>query len=130
FISSFDGFADSDVILLNEEHQGYEWILPEEIKDKDFIFDLGAFLQDSFNIERIDIKTTEDKINETIEIINKSFDEGILLEEDYFNRLSQLNIIKSNYDNSIEKRNNDEGEFVVRLKKADESDFNIEYQEQ
>lgn len=42
---------DDLVVLNSEEHDSFKWILPDEIKDYDFIFDLGSFLKKYFYMD-------------------------------------------------------------------------------
>ncbi len=93
FIGSYQGgYTIPDII----EHEGFEWIYPDEIKDKDFILELKPFLMDIFKVEGG--VALGDKINSALETLNKALDSGEIDADTYLNKINKLNIIKSNYE--------------------------------
>lgn len=124
FIASVDT-NDIKIILDSDEHQGYEWIKPSEIHNKDFLLDLKDFLLNAFdissnqlanNINR-ELISIHDKLNKAENTLNLALDSG--LDEDiYLEKISKLNIIKSNLSKSFVTRQNTNGsDYVVRINK-------------
>lgn len=126
FIGSVSS-SDVEIILNANEHQGYEWVSPNNIWQKDCLMDLNKFLAESFNINSDSEKyvdhlanySTEDQINEAVDILNKSFDNGEINEDIYLDKINLLGIIKSEYDKSIIIGKNNDPEYTIRIKKAD-----------
>lgn len=125
--------SDLKMILDNDEHQGYEWIKPDNIADKNFILDLGSTLEDWFNVQKEFEQKEEplpimqlplmksEKINSLEQELEDNFNKGEIDEEKYFGYKNKIQIIKSNFeDQLVIKKGKDGNDLVVKTK--DETD--------
>lgn len=106
FVCSIDVIGDK-VVLDTQEHQNYAWILPEQILDYNFIFDLSDTLCEVFDVKKVEVETDilniEDQISNITVILNKALDEGSIDDDTYIHRINQIQSIEKRYAQDIVK---------------------------
>jgi 8-oxo-dGTP pyrophosphatase MutT (NUDIX family) len=146
-INYFIGSVDSDdfnIILDNNEHQGYEWIDINDIPEKSFLLDLGSFLKESFDVKEkeplkhavidisdgrddylrpqvlhVEILSKAEQIQKSMDTLKAALDSEEIDDATYFTYKTKLNIIKSNYESQFEIRGDEADTWRMKIIKSD-----------